>query len=72
MYLFQTYGKFGSISLGHFIKHKPLISEECGLDPSDNAGIIFFRYATYVQKGLPFVKPQMHYLITTTLLTPYS
>ena len=24
----QKYGKFWSISLGHFIKHKPLISEE--------------------------------------------
>ena len=23
------YGKFGSVSPGHFIKHKPLISEEC-------------------------------------------
>ena len=25
----KKYGKFWSISLGHFIKHKPLISEEC-------------------------------------------
>ena len=28
-YEFQKYGIFWSISLGHFIKHKPLISEEC-------------------------------------------
>ena len=25
------YGKFKSVSPGHFIKHKPLISEECAL-----------------------------------------
>ena len=28
-FLFQKYGKFWSVSRGHFIKHKPLISEEC-------------------------------------------
>ena len=27
--VFQKYGKFWSILVGHFIKHKPLISEEC-------------------------------------------
>ena len=27
--VFQNYGKFWSVLLGHFIKHKPLISEEC-------------------------------------------
>ena len=27
-FLFQKYGKFSSVSLGYFIKHKPLISEE--------------------------------------------
>ena len=27
-FVFQKYGKFWSILLGHFIKHKPLISEE--------------------------------------------
>ena len=26
--VFQKYGKYWSISLSHFIKHKPLISEE--------------------------------------------
>ena len=26
--LLQKYGKFWSVSLGHFIKHKPLIFEE--------------------------------------------
>ena len=29
VFVFQKYGKCWSISLGHFIKHKPLISEEC-------------------------------------------
>ena len=29
MFVFQKYSKFWSISIGHFIKHKPLISEEC-------------------------------------------
>ena len=29
VFLFQKYSKFWSILLGHFIKHKPLISEEC-------------------------------------------
>ena len=28
VFIFLNYGKFWSISLGHFIKHKPLISEE--------------------------------------------
>ena len=28
-YTYIKYGKFGRISPGHFIKHKPLISEEC-------------------------------------------
>ena len=28
IFLFQKYGKFWSSLLGHFIKHKPLISEE--------------------------------------------
>ena len=28
VFVFQKYGKFRSVSLGHFIKHKPLISEE--------------------------------------------
>ena len=27
--LFQKHSKFWSVSLGYFIKHKPLISEEC-------------------------------------------
>ena len=27
--MYIKYGKFWSVSLGHFIKHKPLISEEC-------------------------------------------
>ena len=30
-FVFQMYGKFWSILLGHFIKHKSLISEECVL-----------------------------------------
>ena len=30
VFLFQKYNKFGSVLLiGHFIKHKPLIYEEC-------------------------------------------
>ena len=29
VYLFQKYGKFWSVSLDNFIKHKPFISEEC-------------------------------------------
>ena len=29
VFRFQKYGKFWSISLSHFIKHNPLISEEC-------------------------------------------
>ena len=28
VFVFQKYGKFWSVSLGHFIKHNPLISEE--------------------------------------------
>ena len=31
IFVFQKYGKFSSVSQGHFIKHKPLISEECHL-----------------------------------------
>ena len=29
VFIFQKYGKIWSVSLGHFIKHIPLISEEC-------------------------------------------
>ena len=29
LYTYIKYGKFWSISPGHFIKHKPLIYEEC-------------------------------------------
>ena len=29
VFIFQKYGKFWSVSLKHFIKHKPLISEQC-------------------------------------------
>ena len=29
VFVFQKYGQFWSILLGHFIKHKPLFSEEC-------------------------------------------
>ena len=28
IYIYMTYSKFGSISVGHFIKHIPLIPEE--------------------------------------------
>ena len=28
-YTYTEYGKFRSVSPGHFIKHKPIISEEC-------------------------------------------
>ena len=31
VFVFQKYGKFRNVSLEHFIKHKPLISEECRL-----------------------------------------
>ena len=31
VFIFQKYDKFWSISLGHFIKHKLLISEECNI-----------------------------------------
>ena len=35
VFAFQNYGKFWSVSLEHFIKHKRLISEEyaCSVDP---------------------------------------
>ena len=29
VFVFQKYGKFWSVLLGHFINHKPLIYEEC-------------------------------------------
>ena len=31
VFIFQNYGKFRSILLEHFIKHKPLISKECNM-----------------------------------------
>ena len=31
VFVFQKYGKFWSILLGHFIKHKLLISEKCNV-----------------------------------------
>ena len=31
VFVFQKYGKYGNVSLKHFIKHKPLISEECNI-----------------------------------------
>ena len=39
VFIFQKYGKFVSVSLGHFIKHKPLIFEEC---QSDNMRFYLF------------------------------
>ena len=36
--LFQNYGKFCSISMEHFIKHKPLIFEECSM-PKHKIGL---------------------------------
>ena len=38
VFVFQKYGKFWSISLGYFIKHKPLISEEYTFLPSKRPG----------------------------------
>ena len=32
VFIFQKYGKFGSVSLGHFIKLKPLISEQWSIN----------------------------------------
>ena len=31
-HMYQKYSKFWSISLGHFIKHKPLFSEGCSIN----------------------------------------
>ena len=31
VFVYIKYGKYCSVSPGHFIKHKPLISEECYL-----------------------------------------
>ena len=33
---FQKYGKFCSIMLGHFLKHRALISEECSFKFTDH------------------------------------
>ena len=44
VFIFQIYGKFWSNLLGHFIKHKPLISEEW----VPGRGILF----KFLKKGL--------------------
>ena len=38
VFVFQKYGKFCSILMEHFIKHKPLISEECSM-PKHKIGL---------------------------------
>ena len=44
VFLFQNYSKFWSIPLGHFIKHKPLNSEEWYLE--NNLQVVLHSYDT--------------------------
>ena len=44
VFVFQKYGKFWSVSLGHFIKHKPLISNEWSYMHSNFWLLIFTNY----------------------------
>ena len=46
VFIFQKYGKFGSILLGHFIKYKPLISEEWHV-----MSITFYKMSLYSYFG---------------------
>ena len=43
IFLWLKYGKIWSVSLGHFIKHKPLISEECSLMRQKTVNLNFSR-----------------------------
>ena len=41
VFIFQKYGKFWSVSLEHFIKHKPYISEECSVHTQSLNSFLF-------------------------------
>ena len=41
VFVYIKYGKFWSVSPGHFIKHKPLISEECNISAYGHQWTIF-------------------------------
>ena len=45
VFVLQKYGKFDSVWLGHFTKHKPLISEECMY--TQNISYIFHDFSSF-------------------------
>ena len=63
VFIFQKYGKFGSVLLGHFIKHKPLIfSDQTMYELQLQAPVksnefehSHFLFATYVLLPLFFI-----------------
>ena len=57
-FVLQKYSKFGRISLGHFIKHKSLISEECAIP--DRFKIIFPFPIDYEESSAPLVLKRNH------------
>ena len=54
-FIFQKYGKFWSISLGYFIKHKPLISEKCESN--------FFSTSALISSPTPLLQNPMYELV---------
>ena len=52
VFVFQKYGKFWSISLEHFIKHKPLISEEWYYSITEKNQTPVFTKIIYVRKNI--------------------
>ena len=65
-FIFQTYRKYGSILLGHFIKHKYLIVEEC-------CTIVESRCigCTYIHIEKQFICKYLLSKVERTLLTKY-
>ena len=60
VFVYIKYDKFWSISLGHFIKHEPLISEECKTEPKTKTGA----EKTSFPDGWVFVKLNMKWWST--------
>ena len=80
VFIFQKYGKFSSVLLEHFIKHKPLFSEECLHYNSEPIFLIVERHSlglfcstqsTYskIRKKLKIVTPQW---LKSTLIEIFS
>ena len=66
IFVFQKYGKFWSVLQEHFIKHKPLISEECCIFTKKKSLKIYWNFFCYYflfffhKRRIIYLKPLVH------------